>query len=169
MSQLTDLFQGIADAIRGKTGETSAIAAADFATKIAGIPAGGGEVTTVYIPNMCVAVQNNSSNPISARWVAFEVGGYMQSAGKDNCAFIPFLQTSGSTDVAFTDNSAFAAFYATNRGGANATGGGIFRGKSENGVIRGSNKTYWEDTYLYLAHSGANQTFFNISGTLIMW
>lgn len=40
MSALTDLFTGIANAIRGKTGETGVIAASEFATAIAGLPAG---------------------------------------------------------------------------------------------------------------------------------
>ena len=40
MSALTDLFTGIANAIRGKTGGTDAIAASEFASAIAGLPAG---------------------------------------------------------------------------------------------------------------------------------
>lgn len=38
MSALTDLFTDIANAIRGKTGGTGAIAANDFASAIAGMP-----------------------------------------------------------------------------------------------------------------------------------
>lgn len=40
MSALTDLFTGIANAIRGKTGGTDAITASDFASAIAGLPTG---------------------------------------------------------------------------------------------------------------------------------
>ena len=40
MSQLTDLFTGIANAIRTKSGNTEAIQAADFATAIVNIPVG---------------------------------------------------------------------------------------------------------------------------------
>ena len=40
MSKLTDFFKSIADAIRGKTGETGSIAAADFPAKIASITTG---------------------------------------------------------------------------------------------------------------------------------
>lgn len=40
MSTLTDFLKGIADAIRGKTGETESIAASDFARKISEIETG---------------------------------------------------------------------------------------------------------------------------------
>lgn len=39
MSQLTDLFSNIANAIRGKTGNADTISAADFPTAISNIPA----------------------------------------------------------------------------------------------------------------------------------
>lgn len=40
MSALTDLFTGIANAIRGKTGGTDAIAATNFASAITALPSG---------------------------------------------------------------------------------------------------------------------------------
>lgn len=51
-------FKAIADAIRAKTGETGAIVANDFATKIASIPSGGyepGQVRFKTGPNITVS------------------------------------------------------------------------------------------------------------------
>ena len=46
MSTLTNFLTDIANAIRSKTGETGAIPASDFASKIASIEAGGGPLPT---------------------------------------------------------------------------------------------------------------------------
>ncbi len=69
---LTEFLTDIADAIRGKTGETEAIAAADFAAKISEIETSSGETTyTRY----------KSSKTLS--------GSYLQTA----TAVFPFLKT----------------------------------------------------------------------------
>lgn len=49
MSALTDLFTNIANAIRGKTGDTVTISAIDFPTAISNIPSGAAVVTGTVI------------------------------------------------------------------------------------------------------------------------
>lgn len=61
MSALTDLFTGIAAAIRSKTGGTELIRALDFPTVIMGISGGGASMVTTTIPDEAVAEWNTTS------------------------------------------------------------------------------------------------------------
>lgn len=57
MSALTDLFTSIANAIRDKSGETAEIPAAQFPTKISGLPAGAvtGTITASNAKSMVIS------------------------------------------------------------------------------------------------------------------
>ena len=57
MSALTDLFTSIANAIRNKSGETAEIPAAQFPTKISGLPAGAvtGTITASKAKSMVIS------------------------------------------------------------------------------------------------------------------
>ena len=80
MSQLTDLFSSIANAIRGKTGSVDAIPASGFATAIAAIPAGSEVVFT--------QVTLNPADYASTGKVVFSIA-FPDAVGKDNIvAFI---------------------------------------------------------------------------------
>ena len=66
MSTQETKFKAIADAIRAKTGETGAIVANDFATKIASIPSGGYEPGQVEFGSGPTIAVSNGQYTLSA-------------------------------------------------------------------------------------------------------
>ena len=95
MSQLTDLFSSIANAIRGKTGGSAAIPANGFAAAIAAIPAGSEVVFT--------QVTLNPADYASTGRIIFSIT-FPEAVGKDNIvAFI--AQTDGYQPLGGTSRS----------------------------------------------------------------
>ena len=112
MSQLTDLFSGIANAIRTKSGSTGAIQAADFATAIGNIPNG---VDIVLIDVLT-----------DGYW-----GLSIPSAiGKENIFIIPYNASGwsssgtneGQTYIAVVDGVKYLGHYSGSGGNPNGAG-----------------------------------------------
>ena len=88
MSQLTDLFSGIANAIRTKNGSSGAIQAANFATAIAALPA---SKTGTFSPNSEYKQEIDIADAIGFSNLAFlveEKNNYQISGSKMLCGAI---------------------------------------------------------------------------------
>lgn len=80
MSQLTDLFSNIANAIRGKTGNADTISAADFPTAISNIPATNmisGTITAKQTNNLVIPDAIGKENCIAVLMGPVEVVDFM--------------------------------------------------------------------------------------------
>lgn len=81
---LTDLFEDIADAIRGKDGTSAQITASDFPTRITAIPSGGGGVPAealVISGNCAYRFYNNNWN-----WFIETYGNQISTQNISNCS-----------------------------------------------------------------------------------
>ena len=112
MSQLTDLFSGIANAIRTKSGSTGAIQAADFATAIGNIPNG--------VDIVLIDVLTNGYWGLSIP----------SAIGKENIFIIPYNASGwsssgthqGQTYIAVVDGVKYLGHYSGSRGNPNEAG-----------------------------------------------
>lgn len=97
---LTDLFEDIADAIRGKDGTSAQITASDFPTRITAIPSGGGS-----IPAELLTLTGDTSYMFyNGEWDWFlrDYGSQINTNNITDCTSM--FAKSGVTDISFAIN-----------------------------------------------------------------